>query len=296
MIVAVGDNEPPLRIPHKRVRGAELARASPHFSDGPYEFSILVEHRDASDEIRILDVRVTFCDVHIASRSGEHVGRIGQGLRRVSRHAGFPESHKHFSLRAELDDDASLIFFVWKHLELLRRGASCVGHPDISIGVDMNAVRPHEHIAAKTCEPVTGLIELLDRVHFSTDAARCCSTSIGDPHGLAVAVNGDAVRCAPRPACRQRSPISNRAIRVRAGVYGLNVVCRPIGLAESVSSVGDRVAAIGPDRSMNPISLVPCPVFEIRNHVWRGVVCRIAVDEREVSLPCVENAGRLRHS
>src|SRR5438093_8712245 len=71
---------------------------------------------------------------------------------------------------------------------------------------------------------------------------------------------------------------------------------RGVSLAESVAAIRDRVPAIASDRSMDPMSLVPWPLFEIGDHVPRGVVCRIAVQEREVCLPYVLNAGRLRHS
>ncbi len=71
---------------------------------------------------------------------------------------------------------------------------------------------------------------------------------------------------------------------------------RRVSLAESVAAIGDRVPAVASDRSMDPVSLVPWPLFEVGDHVPHGVVCRIAIQEREVCLPYVLNSWRLRHS
>ena len=53
MVVAVGDDQPPLRIELDRVRRAELARARAGLADDPQELAVAVEDRDPPDEFRI---------------------------------------------------------------------------------------------------------------------------------------------------------------------------------------------------------------------------------------------------
>src|SRR5712691_11196267 len=86
----------------------------------------------------------------------------------------------------------------------------------------MQAVRPHEHAAAKTREPLARLIELLDRIHRGPDAAVSISASVSHPHGHAIPVDGDAVGGAPRPPLRFHSPVPDHAIWIGAAVDGLN--------------------------------------------------------------------------
>ena len=68
VVVAVGDDQPALGVELDRVRRPELARPRSRLADGPEELPVPVEHRDASDEIRVLDVRMTLRDVDVAVR------------------------------------------------------------------------------------------------------------------------------------------------------------------------------------------------------------------------------------
>src|ERR1700680_2514658 len=83
-------------------------------------------------------------------RVGHHVRRVGQGFGRVSPHARLPQRHQDLAFGTELDDNASLLVFSGKVLEVVGARGSRVGHPHISLSIDMDAMRPHEHPAAKT--------------------------------------------------------------------------------------------------------------------------------------------------
>ena len=150
MIVAVGDDQPALRIEHHRVRGPELARARSGPADDPQELAVTVEHRDAPDEIRIFDIRMALGHVDVAvARVGDDGVRIGQRVRRISPHARRPQRHQHLAFGTELDDDASFLVFARKLPELVGVRHPRVRHPHVSVPIDMDAMRPHEHSAAE---------------------------------------------------------------------------------------------------------------------------------------------------
>src|SRR5206468_5433471 len=124
MVVPVGHNQLTFRIELERVRSPELARARSCFANRPEELSVFAEDRDPSNQIRIGHVRMTFGDIHVTvARIGYHVGGLRQSLRRVTPHAGLPQRHEYLALRAELDDNASLILFAAELLELIAPGA-----------------------------------------------------------------------------------------------------------------------------------------------------------------------------
>ena len=101
-------------------------------------------------EIGIRHVGMALGDVDVAiGRVGHDVGRIGQGFGRISPHAGLPERHQDLAFGAELDDHAPFACFSGKLLEVVGARGSRVGHPHISLSIDVDAVRPHEHPAAK---------------------------------------------------------------------------------------------------------------------------------------------------
>ena len=153
MVVPVGHNQLTFRIELERVRSPELARARSCFANRPEELSVFVEDRDSSHQIRIGHVRMAFGDIHVTvARIGYHVGGLGQGLRRVTPHAGFPQRHENLALRAELDDNASFILFAGELLEVIRARSSRIGHPYIAVSIDMDAMWPHEHAAAKAAD------------------------------------------------------------------------------------------------------------------------------------------------
>src|SRR5215813_1811685 len=150
MVVAVGDDEPALGVELNGVRRPELAWARSGLADDPQELAVPVEHRDTADKIGLRDVRVTLGHVNVAvGRVGDDVGRLGQGFRRISRHARLAQRHQDLTFGTELDDHASLRLLSGKLRKRVGARHTCVGHPHVAVSVDMNAMRPHEHAAAK---------------------------------------------------------------------------------------------------------------------------------------------------
>ena len=157
---------------------------------------------------------------------GEDVARLGQRLRRISFHARLSERHQHLALRAELDDDAALLVFARKFLQLLGGRHARVGDPDIAVAIDMDAVRPDEHAAAEAFDLLARLVEMMNRIGLGAETSRRRSgrAAVGRPHGLAVLVDGDAVGAAPRPLLqRELGPIADHAIGIGAAVDRRNV-------------------------------------------------------------------------
>ena len=93
--------------------------------------------------------------VNVAVWSGHNVDRVGQGIGRTAGHAELPQRHEDLALRAELDHHAAFVFFSGKRLELFCGRASRVSHPHISILVDVETMRPHEHASAEAREQVS---------------------------------------------------------------------------------------------------------------------------------------------
>ena len=65
------------------------------------------------------------------------------------------------------------------------------------------------------------IVEQMDRVGLGAEAAGCSPrrAAVGGPHGLAITIDGDAVRAAPGPLLlRQLPPIADDAIGIGAAV------------------------------------------------------------------------------
>src|SRR5262245_26729537 len=140
---------------------------------------------------------MAFGYVHIAiAWVGKHVRRISQGFRRISAYARLPKRQQNFALRTELDDDAPFVLFSRKFLEVIRTRRTRVCYPHIAVSIDMDAVRPHKHSAAKAPDLFTGLIEMVDWIRVGSQTTRRGPgrTSIGCPNCFAIAIDGNAVR------------------------------------------------------------------------------------------------------
>src|SRR5262249_49492510 len=112
-----------------------------------------------------------------------------------SPHARLAERHQHLAVGTEFDDDASLLVFAREFLELVGARHPCVGHPHIAVAVDMDAVRPPEHTAAKAPDFLTRRGEHTPRVCHGAETAWPAPrrATVGRPHRAATAVDGHAV-------------------------------------------------------------------------------------------------------
>src|SRR5262249_21225995 len=125
------------------------------------EFSALVEHGDSSDEVGIRDVGVAFGDIDVTiARVRDDVGWVRQRFGRISSHARFTKGKKHFTLGTEFDDHASFVLF-----------CASIGHPNIPIPINVNAMRPYEHSAAKASDLFAGFVEMVNRIRIGPKAA-----------------------------------------------------------------------------------------------------------------------------
>ena len=149
------------------------------------------------------------------------VGRVGQRLRRVAPHARLAKRHQHLAFGAELHHGAALVAFAGKLLELLGARRPRVGHPDVAVAIDVDAVRPHEHPAPKLLSsfPVSSNSWTGFALVPRQPGAVSGRAAVGRPHGLPVAVDGHAVGAAPRPFLRgELRPIADHAVRIGAAV------------------------------------------------------------------------------
>src|SRR4029434_43905 len=97
------------------------------------------------------------------------------------------------------------------------------------VSIDVDAVRPHEHAAAKAPDLLPCLVEEMDRVCLGAEAARGnpWRATVRRPNGLTVPVDGYTVGPAPRPFLqRELSPIADNTIGVGSAVDGLHYVGR----------------------------------------------------------------------
>src|SRR5439155_2258238 len=91
-------------------------------------------------------------DENIAVRSDEDVRRLIESIRTVASDSRFAKSHQDFSIRAELEN-------------LMAFGAfsRAVGHPHVSLSIDMNSMRTDEHPRAKTLDELACRIKFKER-------------------------------------------------------------------------------------------------------------------------------------
>src|SRR5207237_5627358 len=145
-------------------------RSRSRLADHSEELPVFVEYGDAPDQIGIGYVGMALCNVHITiSRISHDVCRVSQGFGRISPHARFPERHQKLTVGTELDDNASLLVFSGKLRELLGARSSRVGHPHVSVSIDVDAMRPREHPATKAPDLLPRLIKVVDGVAFGAE-------------------------------------------------------------------------------------------------------------------------------
>ena len=82
---------------------------------------------------RIGVAAVSVGDKNVAIGRDQNCGRRVELVRAAAGDAGLAERHQHLAVRAELEDLVALAVL-----------AEAVGHPDIAVAVDVNAVRKQE--------------------------------------------------------------------------------------------------------------------------------------------------------
>src|SRR5262249_9124472 len=95
--------------------------------------------------------------------------------------------------------------------------------PNVTVAIDVDAVRPREHAAAEAFDLLPRFVEVMNRVRLRAETAgrRSGRAAIGGPHRLAIPIDRDAVRAAPLTVLeRELRPVANHAIRVRAAIDG----------------------------------------------------------------------------
>jgi hypothetical protein len=109
----------------------------------------------------------------------------------------------------------------------LGAAADAVGDPDITLEVDRQAVREHEHPGAELLHQFAGGIELQDRIEIRTVAVEDLAlahlrrrdetlraAALRDPDAAAVTVDADAGGRAPDAAFRHLAPALDGAIGI----------------------------------------------------------------------------------
>ena len=150
------------------------------------------------------------------ARGGEVVGPAPLLSRRAER-------HQHLPGRAELDDDVTAFVALRDAV-----GRDRVGHPDVAVPVDVDAVRPDEHAAAEALHDLAVGAELHDRIGLRV-AALVAEPRRDLPGARSARPPRRAGRrdrsrpCRPRPsACRSAACAQPSTMR-----YGFGNPCAP---------------------------------------------------------------------
>ena len=112
------------------------------------------------------------------------------------------------AVRRELDDLMAAVV-----------AAARVGDPDVAAGVDVDAVRPREHVRAERAEPLAVGADVQDRIDVAVGQAIVRAAALRDPQ-RAVGRDVDHAHRAQRSAGGRRHPARQRAIRIRRRIGG----------------------------------------------------------------------------
>ena len=136
-------------------------------------------------------------------------------VRTTPRNPGRAQPHQHLARGAELDDLVPACSF----------GCSCgthrVGHPDITVRVHVDSVRPDEHAASEALHDVAFLIELQNRIQVGIQALVAEPPGFGritpddSPDMLAVGIDVDPANGTHLPSVGQCGPVINGTIWIR---------------------------------------------------------------------------------
>src|SRR3954464_12827972 len=90
-------------------------------------------------------------DEDIAVGAYRHIAGAVEGIGSVTRDTGLSEPHQNLAFRTELENLLALAIL-----------ALCIASPDISVAIDRQPVRLHEHSGAETLQKLARRIELED--------------------------------------------------------------------------------------------------------------------------------------
>ncbi len=127
------------------------------------------------------------------------------------------EAHQHLAVGTELHD---LVPALVPFRNPVRR--HCIGHPDVAVGIDLDAVRPDEHAAAEAGHDFAVGTKLVDRIHLGIAAFIAKPGRIGQrltshdrPDMASVVIDVGLAHRSERPAAWKLSPAVDDAIRIR---------------------------------------------------------------------------------
>src|SRR6185503_17387248 len=89
-----------------------------------------------------------------------------------------------------------------------------VGHPDVAVPVDVDAVREDHHPRAEALDQRAAAVELQDRIQRRAETG-VRAAALTDPDRLAVLVDVDGAGRSPGPSLRQLEVVLDRFERVR---------------------------------------------------------------------------------
>ena len=193
----IGDEHAASPIDRDCVERAELAGCVPGLSPGLDELPVLRVLHDAVVAVDLVPVG----DEDISVRSDGHGAGRREVILIVPRHACFPEGHQQLAVRAELED-----LMAGAQAGFRRHGhAACahrVGHPQIALAIDGEAVRPDEHPAAEALDDVALGVELEDRVDVldpavEAEAIDSEATAGGHRHGTRLVASDESPDALP---------------------------------------------------------------------------------------------------
>ena len=197
------------------MRLVELGRATAALAPGAPKGAVLVEHQDAG-----MRVAVPLGHEDRTVGRDEHVVRLEQ-VPRFACAAGGAEREQQLARRAELENLVTDLRDR-RRGERRRRVATraawrivlAVGHPDVAVSIDMDAMGEHHESGAEAGDHPARGVELHHRVAGRAEAA-VCPAAFRDPDARAVLVEVDGAERAPREGVGQLGPALDGPVRIR---------------------------------------------------------------------------------
>jgi len=142
----------------------------------------------------------------LSTRRHQHIGRLIERIGAVPRHTGLAKREQHPPFRAELE-----------HLLPLAVLSAAVGHPDVSLTVDGDAVRIDEHPGAEALAERARRVELQkrrDRRIEAGCAAAVLAAPLEHPDAAAVSIDVDGRSRTQRSSVWKLEEVFRDAVRV----------------------------------------------------------------------------------